>query len=139
MARTNRAINGEPVIHHSQYDTENYLMSIHQLWRLVGLSAALAMLPAWLDNSFLLGSDNSTPPAELKTIEQTAGVRSLWSSNASSGSGDNLVQFTLASTGSGADRRLFVAGYDGDVSALDSHAVALGSGGTKPVCRSPQV
>lgn len=100
-------------------------MSIHQLWRLVGLSAALAVLPAcgWI-NSFLLGSDNSIPPAELKTIEQTAGVRSLWSSNASSGSGDNLVQFTLASAGSGADQRLFVAGYDGDVSALDSRSGA---------------
>ena len=100
-------------------------MSIHPLWRLIGLSVVLATLPAcgWI-NSFFLGSDNTVPPAELTSIEQTAGVRSLWSDNASSGSGDTFAHFRLASNGSSSNRRLFVSGYDGDVSALDASSGA---------------
>lgn len=68
----------------------------------------------WL-SSFVIGSDNSTPPAELKALAQTLPIQTLWSVNASSGSGDTFVHFRPARNGD----RLFVAGVDGDVSAID--------------------
>jgi len=89
--------------------------------KISGCSLLLVILPActWV-NSYFVGSDNTLPPAELKTIEQTAAVRSVWSSSASSGTDGNYFQFQLASSGSGEARRLFVAGADGDISALNA-------------------
>ena len=72
-------------------------------------------------NSFLVGTDNTTPPAELKPIEQAVNIRSLWSANASSGSGDTFVDFQLAHN----NERLFAAGHKGEVSALDARNGAL--------------
>jgi outer membrane protein assembly factor BamB len=89
--------------------------------KITSLSLCLLALPAcsWV-NSYFVGSDNTLPPAELKTIEQTAGVRQVWSNQTSSGTDGNYFQFQLASSGSGQERRLFTAGADGDITAINA-------------------
>ncbi len=67
-------------------------------------------------NSYFLGTDNSLPPTPLKPLAQPQPVRELWHSNVSSGSGSAFAALTPALVGD----RLFVAGYHGDVSAVDT-------------------
>lgn len=67
-------------------------------------------------NSYFLGTDNSPPPAELQAIAAPLTVQARWQASISSGSGDTFTALEPAF----ADGRLFVAGYAGDVSALDA-------------------
>lgn len=89
-------------------------------WKTALLCLLVSMLPAcgWLDSAFR-GSDNGPPPAELQAITADATIQAstqaLWSAAVSSGSGDSAVALRLAHD----QGQLFVAGYEGDVSALD--------------------
>ena len=97
-------------------------MNSHSLERTLSVSLLCFLLTGcgWV-NSYLIGSDNSTPPAELQPIEQAVNIQSLWSVNASSGAGDTFVDFQLAHN----NDRIFVAGHEGEVSALDARSGAF--------------
>ncbi|MFO1422954.1 MAG: outer membrane protein assembly factor BamB [Candidatus Competibacteraceae bacterium] len=66
--------------------------------------------------SWFGGSDNSTPPAELKTIARPVGVRQLWETQVGSGVKKQFIRLTPAL----ADGRLYAASFDGVVVALDA-------------------
>lgn len=85
--------------------------------RLLGVALISLLLGGcgWV-NSFFLGTDNSIPPTPLKPLSQPRPVHQLWHASVSSGSGSGFAALTPALVGG----RLFVAGYDGDVSAVDA-------------------
>ncbi|MDS4028892.1 MAG: outer membrane protein assembly factor BamB [Candidatus Contendobacter sp.] len=66
--------------------------------------------------SWFGGSDNSTPPAELKAIAQPVGVRQLWEAQVGSGAKNQFIRLTPVL----ADGRLYAASFDGVVMALDA-------------------
>ena len=66
--------------------------------------------------SWFGGSDNSIPPAELKTIAQPVDVRQLWEAQVGSGAKNQFIRLTPAL----ADGRLYAASFDGVVVALDA-------------------
>lgn len=66
--------------------------------------------------SWFGGSDNSTPPAELKAIAQPVGVRQLWEAQVGSGAKNQFIRLTPVL----ADGRLYAASFDGVVVALDA-------------------
>ncbi|MDG4596760.1 MAG: outer membrane protein assembly factor BamB [Candidatus Contendobacter sp.] len=66
--------------------------------------------------SWFGGSDNSTPPAELKAIAQPVGVRQLWEVQVGSGAKNQFIRLTPVL----ADGRLYAASFDGVVVALDA-------------------
>ena len=66
--------------------------------------------------SWFGGSDNSLPPAELKTIAQPMEVRSLWETQIGAGAKSQFIRLTPAL----ADGRLYAASFDGAVVALDA-------------------
>lgn len=86
---------------------------------------ALSMLSllsgcSWVSD-YLRGDDNSTPPAELSTIDSSVAIEELWDVSASSGTDQQFVELRPAVE----EGRIYVAGHEGDVRALDA-----GSGST---------
>jgi outer membrane protein assembly factor BamB len=81
----------------------------------IGLLSLLLSGCGWV-NSFFVGTDNSPPPAELRGIADPLPVLERWRVSVSSGSGETFTALEPAYGGG----RLFVAGYRGDVSALDA-------------------
>lgn len=75
------------------------------------LSAGCSWFGGWFG-----GSDNSTPPAELKTIARPVGVRQLWETQVGSGVKKQFIRLTPVL----ADGRLYAASFDGVVVALDA-------------------
>ena len=61
-------------------------------------------------------SDNSIPPAELKTIAQPVGVQQLWETRVGTGTKERFVRLVPAL----ADGRIYAASTDGTVVALDA-------------------
>jgi outer membrane protein assembly factor BamB len=66
--------------------------------------------------SWLGGSDNSIPPAELKPVVSAVGVQQLWETKVGAGAENQLVRLTPAL----ADGRIFAASHDGTIMALDA-------------------
>lgn len=66
--------------------------------------------------SWFGGSDNSIPPAELKSIAQPIGVRQLWETTVGAGAEKQFIRLTPAL----ADGRIYAASHDGTVMALDA-------------------
>ena len=66
--------------------------------------------------SWFGGSDNTIPPAELKTIAQPIGVQQLWQAKIGSGTEKQFIRLTPAL----ADGRIYAASHDGLVMALDA-------------------
>lgn len=66
--------------------------------------------------SWFGGSDNSLPPAELKTVAQPIEIRSLWEAQIGAGAKSQFIRLTPAL----ADGRLYAASFDGTVVALDA-------------------
>ncbi|MCP5142051.1 MAG: outer membrane protein assembly factor BamB [Gammaproteobacteria bacterium] len=62
------------------------------------------------------GDDNREPPAELKPVSAPIAVSQVWSASAGSGVGEEWVRFRPALDG----QQVFVAGRDGEVSALSA-------------------
>ena len=62
------------------------------------------------------GSDNSIPPAELKTIAQPVGVQQLWETRVGTGTKERFIRLVPAL----ADGRIYAASTDGTVMALDA-------------------
>jgi outer membrane protein assembly factor BamB len=75
------------------------------------LGAGCSWLGGWFG-----GSDNSIPPAELKSIAQPVGVRQIWETTVGSGAKGQFIRLTPAL----ADGRLYAASFDGTVVALDA-------------------
>ena len=75
------------------------------------LSAGCSTISGWFG-----GSDNSTPPAELKTIAQPINVQQLWETRVGSGAENQFIRLVPAL----ADGRVYAASHDGTVVALDA-------------------
>lgn len=75
------------------------------------LSAGCSWLGGWFG-----GSDNSIPPAALKTVAQPIAVRQLWETQVGSGAKNQFIRLTPAL----ANGRLYAASFDGLVVALDA-------------------
>lgn len=67
--------------------------------------------------SWFGSSDNSIPPAELKAIAQPINVRQLWETTVGAGAKKQYIRLTPAAA---ADGRIYAAGYDGTVAAMDA-------------------
>jgi len=78
---------------------------------IVILSAGCSTIGGWFGSS-----DNSIPPAELKTIAQPVGVQQLWETQIGSGAEKQFIRLTPALT----DGRIYAASHDGTVVALDA-------------------
>jgi outer membrane protein assembly factor BamB len=65
---------------------------------------------------FLSDEDNTIKPAELQPVEAAVSLQQRWSTGASSGNGEGFARLRPALEA----ERLFVAGYKGDVTALDA-------------------
>ncbi len=70
---------------------------------------------SWI-GSYLAGTDNSTPPAELVAIAQPIPIQKLWDAQVGSGAGKAFIKLAPA-VGQG---RVYAAGHDGNVVALDA-------------------
>ncbi|CDH46771.1 putative PQQ enzyme repeat domain protein [Candidatus Contendobacter odensis Run_B_J11] len=66
--------------------------------------------------SWFGGSDNSIPPAELKSIAQPMGVRQIWETTVGAGAEKQFIRLTPAL----ADGRIYAASHDGTVIAVDA-------------------
>lgn len=66
--------------------------------------------------SWFGSSDNSIPPAELKTIAQPITVQQLWETRVGSGTENQFIRLIPAL----ADGRIYAASHDGTVMALDA-------------------
>ncbi|HAS52428.1 MAG TPA: outer membrane protein assembly factor BamB [Gammaproteobacteria bacterium] len=76
------------------------------------LSAGCSTVSGWFG-----GSDNSIPPAELKTIAEPAiSVQQLWQIQVGSGAEDQFIRLTPALN----DGRIYAASHNGMVMALDA-------------------
>jgi outer membrane protein assembly factor BamB len=75
------------------------------------LSTGCSTIGGWFGDS-----DNSIPPAELKTIAQPVSVQQLWETRIGSGAEKQYIRLTPAL----ADGRLYAASHDGTVAALDA-------------------
>ncbi len=81
-------------------------------WRLIGLIAAAPLLAS----CGLFGDkDEELEPKELVKIEQTLKIKRLWS--AKLGGDSEFLRVALRPVGDG--KRIYAAGYDGDVAAFD--------------------
>ncbi len=78
---------------------------------LLVLNAGCSWIGGWFG-----GSDNSIPPAELKSIAQPINVQQLWETTVGSGAKQLFIRLTPAL----ADGRIYAASYDGTVMALDA-------------------
>ena len=65
-------------------------------------------------NSFVRGEDNTAPAAELVDIEQSIRIDEVWDRQASSGIGEDYIKLLPAVE----QNRIFVAGNEGDITAL---------------------
>jgi outer membrane protein assembly factor BamB len=74
------------------------------------LSAGCSTIGGWFS------SDNSIPPAELKTVAQPIGVQQLWETKVGSGAKDQFIRLAPAL----ADGKIYAASADGVVMALDA-------------------
>ena len=74
------------------------------------LSAGCSTIGGWFS------SDNSIPPAELKTIDQPIGVQQLWETKVGTGAKDQFIRLVPVL----ADGRIYAASADGMVMALDA-------------------
>ena len=74
------------------------------------LSAGCSTIGGWFS------SDNSIPPAELKTVAQPVGVQQLWETKVGAGAKDQFIRLAPAL----ADGRIYAASADGVVMALDA-------------------
>ena len=81
------------------------------LLSLLALSAGCSWLGGWFG-----GSDNSLPPAALKSIASPVGIQQLWETKVGSGAEKQFIRLTPAL----ADGKLFAASYDGTVAAFDA-------------------
>jgi outer membrane protein assembly factor BamB len=77
------------------------------LWFLLALNAGC---------SWFGGSDNTLPPAELKSIAQPIPVRRLWEISVGSGAEKQFIRLTPTL----ADGRIYAASHDGTVIAVDA-------------------
>lgn len=84
--------------------------------RSLALSMLLVLCSGCGSLGLFSGEDNSLPPAELKTITQTVVVQQAWRRSVSSGDGGEFVELRPALT----QERLFVAGHEGDIAALNA-------------------
>jgi outer membrane protein assembly factor BamB len=75
------------------------------------LSAGCSTISGWFG-----GSDNSVPPAELKSIAQSVSIQQLWETRVGSGTDNQFIRLIPALT----DGRLYAASHDGMVVALDA-------------------
>lgn len=75
------------------------------------LSAGCSTISGWFG-----GSDNSVPPAELKSIAQSVNIQQLWETRVGSGTDNQFIRLIPALT----DGRLYAASHDGMVVALDA-------------------
>jgi outer membrane protein assembly factor BamB len=75
------------------------------------LSAGCSTIGGWFG-----GSDNSTPPAELKTIAQPISIQQLWETRVGAGADNQFIRLIPALT----DGRVYAASHDGTVMALDA-------------------
>ncbi|HPF59428.1 MAG TPA: outer membrane protein assembly factor BamB [Candidatus Competibacteraceae bacterium] len=75
------------------------------------LSTGCSTIGGWFG-----GSDNSIPPAALKTIDQPVGVQQLWETQIGSGAEKQFIRLTPALV----DGRVYAASHDGTVTALDA-------------------
>ena len=77
---------------------------------------AISTLPGcgWV-NSWLRGTDNALPPSPLQPIQASLTPANLWQRNLSSGTGAGFVKLQPARAG----ESLFIAGYKGDVTAVN--------------------
>lgn len=70
---------------------------------------------SWLGGWFG-GSDNTIPPAALKTIASPVAIQQLWETRVGSGTEDQYIRLTPAL----ADGRIYAASHDGTVAAFDA-------------------
>ncbi len=75
------------------------------------LSAGCSTIGGWFG-----GSDNSTPPAELKPIAQPVNIQQLWETRVGSGADNQFIRLIPALI----DGRIYAASHDGMVVALDA-------------------
>lgn len=66
--------------------------------------------------SWFGSSDNSIPPAELKSIAQPVSIQELWETRVGAGTEDQFIRLIPAL----ADGRIYAASHDGTVMALDA-------------------
>ena len=88
-----------------------------RLWLL--LTAALLGGCGWV-NAYFVGTDNTLAPAELEPLTEPRGVTRRWQVATTSGRGGSHSVLRPA----GLDGRVYVAGREGDVSALDADSGA---------------
>jgi len=69
---------------------------------------------SWIGGWF--SSDNSIPPADLKSIDQPINIQQLWETSVGAGAKDQYINLTPAL----ADGRIYAASIDGVVVALDA-------------------
>ena len=62
------------------------------------------------------GSENSTPPAELKPIAQPISIQQLWETRVGAGADEQFIRLIPALI----DGRVYAASHDGTVVALDA-------------------
>ena len=67
-------------------------------------------------SSWFGGSDNSIPPAELKSIAQPIGVRQIWETTVGAGAEKQFIRLTPAL----ADGQIYATSHDGIVIAVDA-------------------
>ncbi len=84
--------------------------------RLFPLFMLLSVVGCSTISGWFGGSDNTTPPAELKAIAQPISIQSLWETRIGAAAEDPLIRLTPALL----DGRVYAASHDGAVVALDA-------------------